>query len=166
MIYIPRHPKPGQPLTTFPTTVTGFVRRYRAETKELGRLKGNTKPRAVLKIVRSITFNHARQLGKARFDELCRELNFSRQSPRVSWHKAIAENAQKLFRYASWLPDGDGELHLLAALDKELLHDLVLSRELHPSSTKSELKRAVAARRSKQRTPLSGISGQLRGEPP
>jgi hypothetical protein len=90
---------------------------------ELGRLK-DTKPRAVLKIVRSWTFMQAQRLGEVRFEELCRELSFSKRSPRLSWHKALAKNAGKLLRYADWIPDDDGALHLLAPLETDLLQCL------------------------------------------
>jgi hypothetical protein len=127
MVYIKRHPKVGEALTTPPKTVAGFARRYRAETRELSRLK-DTKPRAVLKIVRSWTFMQAEALGDARFRQLCRELGFSMRSPTLSWHRLLARNAGNLLHIADWLPDDDAALAHLAKLDVDRLRLTSLTR--------------------------------------
>jgi hypothetical protein len=138
MAYVPTHPKPFMSLR-LPTTVEGSARRYWAETQELGRNK-DRKRRAVLKIVRSYTFVQAQRFGEVRFDELCRELNISRRSPRLSWHKALAKNAGKLLSYVDWIPDDDAALAQIAKMNADRLRDLVGSRQLHPSITAAKLK--------------------------
>jgi hypothetical protein len=139
MAYIARHPKHGQTLTTLPKTVAGYLRRYQAETKELGRLQ-HTKPRVVLKVIRSWTLIQAEALGAARFRQLCRELGLSMRSPTLSWHRLLARNAGKLLSYADWLPDDDAALAQLAKLDADRLLHLCQLRRHDQRVTASRLK--------------------------
>jgi hypothetical protein len=114
MTYVPTHPKPFKSLTTFPTTVAGFNRRICALTKEIDH-HSDGKRRAVLKVVRSITFIQAEEaLGEVRFRQLCREIGLSMRSPKLTWHRLIAEHAGYLLRIADVLPDDDAALARLA----------------------------------------------------
>jgi len=111
--------------TKIPTTVAGFERRYRAETKEIDRLGkiNDVKHGAVVKIVRSFTFIKAERLGSVRFYELCRKLEIRKGSPLLKWHRLIARNAGSLLGKER-LPDGDRKL-------AELCRHLVVTRQRH-----------------------------------
>ena len=104
-----------------PDTVAGFGKRYRAQSKEIQETE-QRKRRIVLKIVRSVTLIHAEEfLGEVRFRQLLREIDLSRRSPWLRWHRLIAENAYKLWNRTDWLPDDDAVLLRLAKLsEKEL----------------------------------------------
>ena len=97
-----------------PDTVAGFARNYRARTREIEKTK-QPRRRIVLKIVRSITLMHAKDfLGDVRFRQLLREVGISIRSPRLRWHRLIAENAYKLLPRTEWLPDDDAALLRMA----------------------------------------------------
>ena len=117
-------PKFGQIRTVLPKTTAGYVRRYRAETKEIGRLRG-TMARVVLKVVRSWTFMQAEvQLGDVRFRQLCREVGLVPRSPTLSWHRLIARHVDKLLGCAYWLPDNDAALAAATKLNADRLLNL------------------------------------------
>ena len=95
---------------TAPDTVAGFRRVFQAHTKEINRTTFK-KRRVVLRIVRSCIFMHAqRYLGEVRFQQLLREVGLSKRSPRLRWHRIIAENAEALLLRSDSLPDDDAAL--------------------------------------------------------
>ena len=69
---------PFSTLPTIPNTVTGFYRRYEADTKLIAKHK-NHSPQLFLR--RSWTLLQAERLGDARFVELLRKLGLSKRSP-------------------------------------------------------------------------------------
>jgi hypothetical protein len=163
MAYIKRHPILFPLPPTVPTTVAGFTRRYRAETKELTRREG-TKARAVLKIARSWTLMQAEQLGEVRFDELRRNLSIS--NTQLKWHRALAENALKLQRCIDSIPDDNAMLRLLALLDDGVLREVLWHHRHHPCTTLKELKKVAAAASRRAAMISSEKTASLTGPPP
>ena len=101
-----------------PDTVSDYARRFRSLTKEIEKTK-QPRRRMRLKIVRSLTLMDAlRFLGEVRFRELLRKIGLSRRSPRLRWHRLVAESAGKLLNDEG-LPDDDAKLLRLAIRIKE-----------------------------------------------
>lgn len=115
-----------------PDTVAGFRQRYEAQTKEISETT-QARRRIVLKIIRSVTFMHAKDyLGEVRFHQLLREVGLSRRSPRLRWHRLVAENAYKLLLRTEWLPDDDAVLLRLATLTEQELREWRSSKKPSP----------------------------------
>ena len=127
---------PFATLPTIPKTVTGFYRRFEADTKLIAKHKNH---RAQLVLIRSWTLLKAERLGDARFVELLRKLGLSKRSPILSHHRLLAENAERLLPYAgNRLPTDIKTLCRLARLQEEVVHDFIVCRGPFPNITLDE----------------------------
>jgi hypothetical protein len=114
---------PFSSLPIIPKTVTGFHRRFKADTK---RIAIHENYRGPLFLIRSWTLLQAKGLGEARLVELLRKLGLSKRSPSFLQHRLLAENTVRLLPYAARLPHDIRILCRLAELQEEVLHHFIV----------------------------------------